>query len=220
MKNFTIISYCLTIMIGITMTSLPLYSQESNCIETPIAQNQRIAKILQIAQLGNPVLREQARPVDNLTSPNIKELIADLKTTVFDANGLGLAAPQVYQSYRIFIIACHPTPRYPNAPTVPPTIVINPEILSASEEKLKDWEGCLSIPGIRALVPRHKTITVKYTTEDGKTVQCEYTDILARIFQHELDHLNGLVFLDRLDNLREIVTEKEYQRMIQNVGKK
>jgi len=214
MRNFTIISYCLTIMIGITMTSLPLYSQESLSQETSMTQEQRTSKILQIAQLGNPVLREQARTVENLSSSIIKELISDLKTTVFDANGLGLAAPQVYQSYRIFIIACHPTPLYPNAPTVPPTIVINPEILSASEEKLKDWEGCLSIPGIRALVPRHKTISVKYTNEEGKTVQCEYTDILARIFQHELDHLNGLVFLDRLDNVREIITEKEYQRII------
>ena len=199
------------------MTS-PLYSQESISKETIVAQEHRMAKILQIAQLGNPGLREQARPVENLSSPIIKELIADLKETAFDANGLGLAAPQVYQSYRMFIVACHPTPRYPNAPTVPPTIVINPEILSASEEKLKDWEGCLSIPGIRALVPRHKTITVKYTTEDGKIVQCEYSDILARIFQHEFDHLNGLVFLDRLESIRDIVTEKEYQRIVS--GKK
>ena len=179
-----------------------------------------MAKILQIAQLGQPVLRAPARPVENLSSPLIQATIADLRATVFDANGLGLAAPQIYQSERLFIIACHPTARYPNAPTVPPTIVINPEIIAVSAETVKDWEGCLSIPGIRALVPRPKTITVNYTTEDGKTVHCGYTDLLARIFQHEFDHLNGVVFLDRLDSVRDIVTEKEYQRLVQTVGKK
>lgn len=211
MKNCALMSFLYCVVF---MTIAPLYSQETTMKEP------RTAKILQIAQLGNPVLREQAKPVENLASQVIRELIEDLRATVFDANGLGLAAPQVYQSYRVFIIACHPTPRYPNAPTLPPTIVINPEIIAASEEKAKDWEGCLSIPGIRGLVARHKTITVKYTTEDGKTVQCEYTDILARIFQHEFDHLNGMVFLDRLDSVRDIVTEKEYQRIVQNAGKK
>jgi peptide deformylase len=220
MKNPQWVVYFLATMIGISMVTLPLYSQEAASKEPSAAQEQRLPKILQIAQLGNPVLREPARPVENLSSPFMKELMEDLKATVFDANGLGLAAPQVYQSHRVFILACRPTPRYPNAPTLPPTIVINPDIISASQEKVKDWEGCLSIPGIRALVPRHKTITVKYTTEDGRSVQCEYTDILARIFQHEFDHLNGLVFLDRLDSVRDIVTEKEYQRIVQNAGKK
>ena len=95
-----------------------------------------------------------------------------------------------------------------------PTAIINPEILSFSKEKEKDWEGCLSIPGIRGLVPRHKSIRVKYLTRDGKEVESEFSDFIARIFQHELDHLNGTVFLDRMESSLEIITEKEYQRLI------
>ena len=104
--------------------------------------------------------------------------------------------------------------RYPNAPELGPVAIVNPEITYFSEEKVKDWEGCVSIPGIRGLVPRHKTIKVKYQTRDGEEVENEFSDFIARIFQHELDHLDGTVFLDRMESSLEIVTEKEYQRLI------
>ena len=118
------------------------------------------------------------------------------------------------KSKRIFIISSRPNVRYPNAPEMEPTAIINPCILSFSEEKEKDWEGCLSIPGIRGLVPRHKSINVKYLTRDGQEVKREFSHFIARIFQHELDHLNGTVFLDRLQSNKDLVTEKEYQKLI------
>ncbi len=171
-------------------------------------------KILEIAELGHPILREMAAQVKNLEDEEIQNFIDNLITTAIEANGVGIAAPQVYESKRIFIISSRPNERYPNAPEMEPTAIINPEILSFSEEKEKDWEGCLSIPGIRGLVPRHKSIRVKYLTRDGKEVESEFSDFIARIFQHELDHLNGTVFLDRMESSLEIITEKEYQRLI------
>ncbi|MCK5391456.1 MAG: peptide deformylase [Deltaproteobacteria bacterium] len=173
-----------------------------------------MGKILEIAELGHPVLRERASEIENLGDQEIQNFIDDLIATAIDSNGVGIAAPQVFEPKRIFIISSRPNVRYPNAPEMGPTALINPEIISFSEEKEKDWEGCLSIPGIRGLVPRHKLIKVKYLTRDGKEVEGEFSDFIARIFQHELDHLNGIVFLDRMDSNKELVTEKEYQRLI------
>ncbi|MCZ6555911.1 MAG: peptide deformylase, partial [Candidatus Dadabacteria bacterium] len=115
-------------------------------------------KILEIAELGHPILREMAAQVKNLEDEEIQNFIDNLIATAIEANGVGIAAPQVYESKRIFIISSRPNERYPNAPEMEPTAIINPEILSFSKEKEKDWEGCLSIPGIRGLVPRHKSI--------------------------------------------------------------
>lgn len=171
-------------------------------------------KLLQVAQLGNAILRKRAIEISNVQSKDVQVLITDLVATLMDANGVGIAAPQVYTSIRLFILASHPNPRYPKAPMMKPTAVVNPNIVSFSGETQKDWEGCLSIPGIRALVPRSKAITVEYTTGDGRKVKRRYTDFVARIFQHEYDHLEGKVFLDRVEDTKEIVTEKEYLKII------
>lgn len=104
-----------------------------------------------------------------------------------DVGGMGLAAPQVYALYRIFIMASHPSPRYPNAPEMLPTAIINPKIISHSKETATEWESCLSFPGIRGVVPRFKSISVQYTTRDSKKVKAEFTDFVARIFQHVHD---------------------------------
>jgi peptide deformylase len=168
--------------------------------------------LLQVAQLGHPILRKKAKKVQDISSPEIQQLIDDLILTVADVNGVGIAAPQVYQSHRLFIMASHPNPRYPHAPEMAPTAMINPQIESFSKEIEKDWEGCLSIPGVRALVPRAKKIQVSYFTRDGKKVKTEYESFLARIFQHELDHLDGLVFFDRLESPKDIYMEKEFQK--------
>lgn len=173
-----------------------------------------MGKILEISELGHPILRERASEVANIESEDIQNFIDDLIETCIDSNGVGIAAPQVYESKRIFIISSKPNPRYPNAPEMGPLALINPEITSTSEEKEKDWEGCLSIPGIRGLVPRHRTIKVKYQTRDGEEVEDEFSDFIARIFQHELDHLDGIVFLDRMESNKELVTEKEYQKLM------
>lgn len=170
--------------------------------------------LLQVAQLGNSVLRKRALLVEDIKSTEIQKLIDDFIATVIDTDGVGIAAPQVYQQLRIFILATHPTSRYPHAPIMKPTAIINPEIISTSINKIKDWEGCLSIPGIRGLIPRHESIIVEYTTRDGKKEKKEFKDFVARIFQHEYDHLEGLVFLDRLESNRDIISEKEYQKIV------
>ncbi|HWP92654.1 MAG TPA: peptide deformylase [Thermodesulfobacteriota bacterium] len=171
-------------------------------------------KLLQIAQLGHQILRKKADPVKNVKDIYIQNLIDDLIATVVEVNGVGIAAPQVYEPYQIFVIASHPNLRYPDAPKMEPIAIINPKINSHSEDLVKDWEGCLSIPGIRGLVPRYKSISVEYTTRNGERKERELTDFIARIFQHEYDHLNGTVFLDRLESNKDIITEKEYQKLI------
>ena len=173
-----------------------------------------MAALLEIIQLGDPLLRAKAKAVENIQDWRIQKLIDDLITTVKQANGVGIAAPQVAASDRLFIIASRPNPRYPNAPEMEPTPMINPKILAKSTETIDGWEGCLSIPGIRGLVPRSQVIEVEYTDRNGKLQKQELTDFVARIFQHEYDHLDGIVFLDRLKSTGDIVTEHEYQKRI------
>lgn len=175
-----------------------------------------MSDILQIVQLGDPILRSSARLIDNVQEQRIQKLIDDLMATVKQANGVGIAAPQVAEAYRLFIVASRPNDRYPNAPEMEPTAMINPRILAHATEVVKGWEGCLSIPGIRGLVPRYQAIEVEYTDRDGKLQKQELTDFVARIFQHEHDHLDGVVFLDRLESTQDIITEQEYQKRVVN----
>ena len=168
----------------------------------------------QIAQLGQPVLREPVRPVLNPLDPVVQSLIDDMLATVADANGVGIAAPQVFEPLSLFIVASRPNPRYPHAPEMAPTAMLNPEMIRASSETEEGWEGCLSIPGIRGLVPRYRRVRVRFLTRAGDIREEEYEGFLARVFQHEFDHINGLVFLDRVVDSRDLVTEKEYQRIV------
>lgn len=172
-----------------------------------------MAELLEVLQVGNPVLRQIAQPIDRFDQP-VQTLVDTLMATLVDSNGVGIAAPQVAASYRVVIIASRPNPRYPNAPEMEPTVMINPRIVSTSEERVKDWEGCLSVPGIRGLVPRYRSIAVEYCDRQGTLQQQHLTDFVARIFQHELDHLNGLVFLDRLETTQDIVTDQEYLKLL------
>lgn len=172
-----------------------------------------MSELLEIIQLGHPGLRSQAQIVENVRSPQIQSLIDNLLTTVIAANGVGIAAPQVASSDRLFIVASRPNPRYPNAPQMEPTAMINPQILAHSSDSVKGWEGCLSIPGIRGLVPRYQAIEVEYSDRTGKLHKQELTDFVARIFQHELDHLDGIVFVDRLQSTKDLITELEYQKL-------
>ncbi len=168
----------------------------------------------QIAQLGHEVLRVPASPVDLPAGAGLRAFAEDLMATMLDADGVGIAAPQVYESLSLFIVASRPNPRYPDAPTMEPRVVANPEIVWRSDEVVKGWEGCLSIPGLRGLVPRARKIRARYRTLDGVEVEEEFADFPARVFQHEDDHLHGLVFLDRLEGSRDIVTEKEFRRRV------
>jgi len=175
-----------------------------------------MAELVPVIQLGNPVLRQKATLIDNVQDEVVQNLIEDLMATVAQANGVGIAAPQIAESYRLFIVASRPNPRYPNAPEMAPTAMINPIIIGHSTEVVKGWEGCLSVPGVRGLVPRYQTIQVEYTDRNGELQQQELTDFVARIFQHEYDHLDGIVFVDRLESTQDMITEQEYQQRIVN----
>lgn len=172
-----------------------------------------MSKILQISEIGSPILRHRSDAIANITDPQLDELIVDLIATADAANGVGIAAPQVASSMRLFIVASRPSPRYPHAPTMEPTAMINPEIVDRSGELVAGWEGCLSVPGTRGLVLRDRAIEVKYFNKYGELVQQELTDFVARIFQHELDHLDGILFPDRVPNPTDLITEAEYLKI-------
>lgn len=167
----------------------------------------------QIICLGNPILRQTSVPVQNIHDVSIQTLIDDLIATTIAANGVGIAAPQIAISERLFIIASRPNPRYPHAPEMEPTAMINPKIIDYSPTTVKGWEGCLSVPGLRGFVPRSMTIQVEYTDRNGCQRYCQLSDFVARIFQHEYDHLEGIVFLDRVESASSIITEAEYQSL-------
>lgn len=173
-----------------------------------------MSAVLAITKVGHPVLKELAPQVENFQDENLQELIDSLIATTAAANGVGIAAPQVGESMRLFIVASRPTPRYPNAPLMEPTVMINPQMVSHAEEIVKDWEGCLSVPGLRGLVPRYNEIAVEYVDRRGNRQEKTLTDFVARIFQHELDHLNGILFVDRLESDQDLFSEEEYQKII------
>ncbi|AFL68645.1 peptide deformylase [Sulfurospirillum barnesii] len=169
---------------------------------------------LEISQLGSPVIRFVAKPVSDILAPEIQALIDAMIFTCKESKGVGIAAPQVGHSLSILIMASYPNSRYPYAPLMEPTALINPHIIAFSEEYTKDWEGCLSLPGIRGFVPRYNEIEVVYFDRTAKEQHVVFKDFLARLFQHEYDHLIGKVFIDRVESTHDIIMEKEYQRLM------
>lgn len=168
----------------------------------------------ELIQLGHPHLRRKAERVDEISSVETQHLLDELLAFVIAKNGVGIAAPQVDINQRLFIMCSRPNSRYPLAPEMAPTFVINPEIIWRSDEIEKGWEGCLSLPGIRGLVPRHQAIKVQYTSRSNERVEIEYTGFIARVFQHELDHLDGIVYIDRVESTYEIMMEKEWLKQL------
>ncbi|WAK04098.1 peptide deformylase [Methylobacter sp. YRD-M1] len=169
----------------------------------------------EIVQLGAEVLRKKAAAVVDVHDDDIRRIIADMQSTLAGTQGVGIAAPQISESKRIIIVASRPTPRYPRAPQMEPTVMINPVFEVLSDHKEKDWEGCLSIPGIRALVPRYREILIRYTDQHGGSVELKLEGFVARIFQHEYDHLEGRVYLDSVEDNRDIFSEKEYFKLME-----
>jgi peptide deformylase len=167
-----------------------------------------------IAQLGAEVLRRQAQPVDDFTCPEFHKLIETMHEIMLEANGVGIAAPQLGDSRQILIIASRPTARYPHAPEMSPILMVNPSFEILDSTLHKDWEGCLSVPGIRALVPRYQAIEVQYQDQQGEIYCLALQDFPARVFQHEFDHLLGLVYLDRVANNQDIIAETEFFKRI------
>lgn len=167
-----------------------------------------------IVQLGADVLRRRAQPVDDFTSPEFHSLIETLCDAMLEAGGVGIAAPQLGASWQILIIASRPTARYPHAPDMSPILMVNPSFEIVDSAVHKDWEGCLSVPGIRALVPRYQAIDVEYRNRLGERCHLPLQGFPARVFQHEFDHLLGLVYLDRVENNRDIISETEFFKRI------
>ena len=173
-----------------------------------------MANISEIAQLGAVVLRLQAQAVTDFQGDETERIIKTLQETLATTQGVGIAAPQISVSKQIIIIASRPTPRYPSAPVMEPTVMINPSFQTLSDVKEKGWEGCLSVPSIRALVPRYTAIKIYYTDEQGNEQSAELNDFVARVFQHEFDHLQGKVFLDRVETNQDIFAESEYLKLV------
>lgn len=173
-----------------------------------------MTRVCDIAQLGDQVLRLQAEAVVDVHDAEIVQIIEAMQSTLAETAGVGIAAPQISEAKRIIIIASRPTPRYPSAPLMEPTVMINPGFEILSETREKDWEGCLSIPGIRALVPRYQEIMIHYTDQQGGAVEAQLSGFVARIFQHEVDHLEGKTYLDRLESNKDIFAESEFVKLI------
>ena len=160
--------------------------------------------VLKVYQFPAPVLSQVSEPVTVFDS-DLKKLIEDMKETMYEESGIGLAAPQVGISQRLLVMDTE----YPNSEQHNPRAIINPEITFASEEKVIFTEGCLSVPEFRADVSRSKSIKISYQDENGHPLEDELEELAAICLQHELDHLNGILFIDYLPPLRRSMIKKK-----------
>lgn len=154
-----------------------------------------------ILKMGDPLLLRVAQPVDDIDDPALKTLIADMYETMVAANGGGLASPQIGIELRVMVFGFDKNPRYPNEAPVPMTTLINPQIDILTDETEDGWEGCLSIPGLRGLVPRATHIRYRGIGENGRDLDREARGFHARVVQHEIDHLNGVLYPQRIADL-------------------
>jgi len=156
--------------------------------------------ILPVAQRGEEILKLKAASVTDaeFNSEWLQQLASAMLATMLERNGVGIAAPQVYISKRVIIVASHPNLRYPDAPEMDAVVMVNPEILAFSQAACLGEEGCLSVPNERGQVERAQSIRVRYFTLNGEKVEAEFSGFPARIVQHEVDHLDGVLFVDRL----------------------
>jgi peptide deformylase len=173
--------------------------------------------ILKVARMGHPVLRKPARAMDQgeIKSTRIQQLIDDMFETMNEYQGVGLAAPQVHESVRLFVAGFAPGPDEDEElqrERVPLMTVINPEIAVVGSGLVEDWEGCLSIPDLRGLVPRAPEIVVRAFDRRAKRFELRASGFTARVIQHETDHLDGVLFLDRMNGFRSLTFLDEFGR--------
>lgn len=163
--------------------------------------------IKSVLRMGDARLLQVALPVSDFS--NLRELLTDMRDTMKALNGAGLAAPQIGVGLRVMIFGVpplrqaqdRPNPRYPDAESVPETVLINPVITALNDEMIDDWEGCLSVPGLRGLVPRHNAIRYQGYDEYGALIDRTVTGFHARVVQHECDHLDGILYPMRIRDL-------------------
>jgi peptide deformylase len=162
---------------------------------------------MKIAQVGEQILKTPARQVeqDEFGQASLNSFIQQLLATMHEAGGIGIAAPQVFDSRAIMIIASRPNARYPDAPDMQPTMLINPVIKKASKTQVWEWEGCLSVPGLRGRIERADEVEVVYQDIQGQRQNAIFSGFVARIFLHEYDHLIGKTWLDHISSTENIM---------------
>jgi peptide deformylase len=158
--------------------------------------------VREILKMGDPRLLRIAKPVEQFDTPEMRELIADMFETMKHANGAGLAAPQIGVDLQLVIYGYDSNVRYPDAPPVPRTVLINPVITPLDDAEVDGWEGCLSVPGLRGVVPRWERIRYTGFDELGNAIDREADGFHARVVQHECDHLDGILYPMRLRDMR------------------
>jgi peptide deformylase len=158
--------------------------------------------VREVLKMGHPLLLEQAKPVTAFDTPELHALIQDMKDTMAAENGAGLAAPQIGISLQVAIFGIEFNPRYPDAEPVPYTVLINPLLTALSREMEEAWEGCLSVPGMRGLVPRYRKLRYRGVDQYGKAIDRTVEAFHARVVQHETDHLMGVLYPMRIRDLR------------------
>lgn len=166
--------------------------------------------IRKVARMGHPVLTRKADPLDprDLAEPGVQQLIDDMLETMVDERGVGLAAPQVHESIRLFVMDPGPSEEGESGLRV----IVNPVLTFPGEERFRLWEGCLSIPGIRGLTERWASVEVACLDRDGAPQRLTLHDFPAAVVQHESDHLDGILFLKRMPDLSELSFESEFAR--------
>jgi len=155
-----------------------------------------------ILKMGHPLLRQVAAPVTRFASAELTALVADLDETMRSLNGAGIAAPQIGVSVRVVIFELKDNPRYPHLAPVPYTVLVNPVITVLGSEQEEGWEGCLSVPGMRGLVPRHRRVRYQGFDPTGAAIDRIAEGFHARVVQHEVDHLDGVLYPQRIRDMR------------------
>jgi peptide deformylase len=155
-----------------------------------------------VLKMGDPILLQQSKPVEQFDTPELHAVLADMQDTMKALNGAGIAAPQIGISLQIVIFGVGSNPRYPDAESVPFTVLINPVLTPIGEDSEDGWEGCLSVPGMRGLVPRHKQLRYQGRDQFGNVIDRTVSGFHARVVQHEVDHLFGVLYPMRIRDLR------------------
>ena len=162
-----------------------------------------------VLRMGNALLLQRAKEITEFYTPELNTLIQNMHDTMQAEDGAGLAAPQIGVSLRLVIFGIDGNPRYPDAPAVAKTILINPTITPLDDLMEEAWEGCLSLPGLRGLVPRYKHIKYSGFDAKGKSFEIEASDFHARVVQHECDHLDGILYPQRMKDLKQFSYTEE-----------
>ncbi|MEO6563875.1 MAG: peptide deformylase [Nitrosospira sp.] len=155
-----------------------------------------------VLKMGDPRLLEVAQKVNKFSTPELDALIQDMHETMEALNGAGLAAPQIGVGLQVMIFGVKRNPRYPDAEEVPYTVLVNPELVPLTEEIEQDWEGCLSVPGLRGMVPRFTRLCYRGSDQYGRPIDRSVEGFHARVVQHECDHLQGILYPMRITNFR------------------